>query len=261
MKIRRHFLTEIGAFAAAVQFQMGAALAQVMPESPQNADLGNQGALYRFSFDVGLGGQVFCTAAVLPRRAFSAAIVQQKTSDAAPTAVRDIARASHATVAINGGRFNGAFAPDGLLIVDGKIIGRKRADWPGYITIDAGGNASVTNRPDLRRAVYAMQGDPLMIEPGGKMGMIREDNKRFRRTIIAQGGDSIVAMVTTPASLFSLAYAMLEQPQAFFLSHIDAALNLSGAATTSFYAHLADGADVFVPAYWPNRTVIIFSPR
>jgi len=148
-----------------------------------------------------------------------------------------------------------------LLIVDGKIIGRKRSDWPGYITIDAGGNASVTNRPDLRRAIYAMQGDPLMIEPGGKMGMIREDNKRFRRTIIAQGGDSIIAMVTTPASLFSLAYAMLEQPQAFFLSHIDAALNLSGASTTSFYAHLANGVDVFVSAYWPNRTVIIFSPR
>jgi hypothetical protein len=262
MKIdRKQFIVGIGAFSAVTLRTGSRAAAQLVPGT-QIADLGNQGALYRVLLDVGGGRRVSCDAAVLPRRSFAARIVEQRSQSGSLTAVQDIARTTGATVAVNGGRFNGAFSPDGLLIVDGKRVGRKRADWSGYISIDRGGNASVTDKPDLRNAMYAVQGYPMLIEPGEKMGIWREDGKRFRRTVIAQSGDVIIALATvTPASLFELAYALIERPDAFFLNRIDAAINLSGAATTSFYAKQADGDEITIQAYWPNRDVITFTPR
>lgn len=255
MRVQRsRFVLGLGAFATAGVFR-------TVPPRRVQSDLGNQGALYQCSLDVGGGERVSVTAAVLPRQSFAASIVQQTTRVNALEAVQNVARSSAATVAMNGGRFNGAFAPEGLLIVDGEVIGRKRADWIGYLTIDAGGNAAVTDKPDLHRARYALQGDPLMIEPPNKMGMIRDDNQQARRSVIAQCGDLIIALVTSPVTLFDLAYALMENPEYLFLTRIDAALNLSGAATTSFYARLKDGSEVTVPARWPNRSVITFSPR
>lgn len=262
---RNQFLIGLGAFACVGPVRPAVAQITVSPPAPPPAaevsDLGNQGALYRFMLDLGSGQRAFCTAAALPRRSFAARIVEQPTRLNARIAVETIGRSTNATVAVNGGRFNGAFAPDGLLIVDKRVVGQKRADWMGYLTIDTDGVASVTSRPDLNHAQYALQGDPTIIEPGGKMGMIREDGKRFRRTLILQSGDVIFAMVTTPVSLFSLAYALLERPDVLYVNHIDAALNLSGAATTGFYARPADGREVNIPAFWPNRDVITFTPR
>jgi hypothetical protein len=261
MKIdRKRFVVGAGALSAVTLTGARRAAAQFV-QGTQIADLGNQGALYRVALDLGGGRRAFCTAAVLPRRSFAARIVEQQSHDGALTAVEDIARKTGATVALNGGQFNGAFAPDGLLIVDGKLVGRKRADWLGYLTIDRDGDASVTDKPDLRNAMYAVQGYPMLIEPGEKIGIWREDNKRFRRTVIAQSGDVIVAMVTTPVSLFELAYALIERPDALFLNRIDAALNMSGAATSSFYAKQSDGREITIPASWPNRDVVIFTPR
>lgn len=254
---RRRFLVGLGAFAA-----IGAthASAQVQFRT-QTYDLGDQGALYRVPLDLGNGRRCICTAAVLPRRSFSASIAEHRDKVGALTAVADVARIRNAVVAINGGRFNGAFAPDGLLVVDGKIVGKKRADWIGYVRIDENGNASVTADPQVATARYAVQGNPMLIEPGGKMGIWREDNQRYRRTVLAQSGDLIVAMVTTPVSYFELAYALIEQPGSLFVNRIDAAVNLSGAATTAFYAKCADGSEVDVPSFWPNRDVLYFSRR
>lgn len=97
--------------------------------------------------------------------------------------------------------------------------------------------------------------------PGGKMGMIREDHQHARRSLIVQSGDAMIAMVTSPVSLFSLAYGLMERPDLLYVNHIDAALNLSSAATTSFYAKARSGEVFEVPAFWPNREVITFAPR
>jgi hypothetical protein len=252
----------MSAFAVAGVWSATAGDAQMlMPGQTRTYDLGNQGALYRFTVDAGAGRRFGCTAAVLPRRSFAAGIVQQQAHQGALTAVQDVARRTHATVAINGGFFNGAFSPDGLLMVGGKTVGEKRADWRGYLVVDDDGNASVTDAPHLSKAAFAVQGHPVIVDPDNKIGIERDDNQRARRSVIAQSGDVIIAMVTTPVSLFSLAYALIEQPDRFYVSKIDAALNLSGAATTSFYAKTADGSEITEPAYWPNRDVIVFAPR
>ena len=204
---------------------------------------------------------VRCLAAVLPRNSFRAAILEQPERVGNLTAVRDLARKSGARVAINGGRFNGAFAPDGLLIVNGKTIGKKRADWNGALTIDGSGRATVTTSPDLQTAQYAVQGSPTLVDSNGAMGVMREDKERFRRTVVAQSGDLIIAMVTSPVSLYELAYLLVEFPDAFFVHRIDTALNLSGAATTGLYAKLFGGAEIEERSSWPNRDVIAFFAR
>lgn len=223
-------------------------------------DLGNQGALYRFPLDIG-NGRGFFTVASLPRRSFSARIVNHPDRAGAFTAVREVGHMPDVRVAINGGNFNAAFAPEGLLTIDHKTIGVKRADWIGFMTIDDEGNLAVTTSPKLSQARDALQGYPMIVHPGAKMGIVREDGQRQRRTVIAQSGDIILAIVTSPMSLFELGYALLEHTQSFYVNRIDAALNLSGGATTSFYASPPNGAPVYVPAAWPNREVLAFSPR
>jgi putative intracellular protease/amidase len=257
---RRGFLYGLGAFSAVCSVAPESVLAQALQQRLPPVDLGDQGVLYRFMFDVG-DRLISCIAASLPRRSFTARIVEQHDRSTALTAVQDVGKTIGATVAVNGGRFNGAFAPDGLLVVNGKTIGEKRADGVGYLTIDTDGNASVTDAPKLHLAQYAVQGNPLIVEPGGKMGVAREDGQRFRRTVVAQSGDVILAIATSPASLFELGYLLIERPDIFFMNHIDAALNLSGAATTGFYANVPNGEPVIVPAYWPNRDVVTFSAR
>ncbi len=174
--------------------------------------------------------------------------------------VRDLARKYGARVAINGGRFNGAFAPDGLLVVDGQRIGQKRADYSGAFVVDADGRPSVTTSPDLRVAKYAVQGYPTLVQ-SGSMGITREDHVFARRTVVAQGGDTIVAMVTSPATMYQLAYMLVEYPEAFYLHGIDVAVNLSGDATTGFYARGLNGSETVDPSFWPNRDVIVFKER
>lgn len=263
---RKRFVIGFGTFAVAGAVTSGSALSQVTiaPNGqpswrPQTNDLGNQGALYRFCLNAD-DGAVSCTAAVLPRSSFRAQILTKAERPDDNMMVQDLARVSNATVAVNGGFFNGAFAPDGLLTVGGKTIGRARSDWMGALTIDKDGNAQVSTAL-TQEAVYAVQGNPMLVEPGGNIGVHHEDHIVRRRTIIAQSGDMIVAMVTSPVSLFRLAYALVEHPEALALSHIDAALNLSGAATTSFYAKLPDGSEVNVPARWINRDVVAFYVR
>lgn len=256
---RVRFIIGFGAFATASVARIPRVNAQQLIE-PQTDDLGNQGVLYRVRLDIGTLQPVECTAAVLPRQSFRARIIQQMQRNGAFTAVQELARGSGAQVAINGGRFNGAFQPDGLLIIDGKTIGRKRDDWIGSLTIDDAGIASVTTKPNLLKAKYAVQGFPTLIEPGGKMGIEDDDHQYYRRTVVAQSGDAIVAMVTSRVSLFALAYALIERHDVFYLHSIDAALNLSGAATTGFYAKLPSGEEVVVPSFWPNRDVVTFTP-
>jgi hypothetical protein len=50
-------------------------------------------------------------------------------------------------------------------------------------------------------------------------------------------------------SLFTLAYAPIERPGAFYLTRIDAAINVSRAATSSLYAKLGNGNRRFYTAH------------
>jgi len=257
---RKAFTVMLGTTAAGFALRARQGAAQVLSPAT-TSDLGHQGVLYRVQFPpVYDSPPVHCMVAVLPRESFAAQIIESHDRRSVTT-VRDAARAAHARVAINGGFFNGAFAPEGLLVVDGKIVGRKRADWDGTFVVDYAGTPSVTTKPDLRTARYVVQGHPTLVERGAKMGIRSEDHVRGRRTVVAQSGDAILAMVTSPVSLYQLAYLLLEYPDAFYAHDIDVALNLTGDATAGFYAKLPGGTEIEERSYWPNRDVIVFTER
>ncbi|MBV9269826.1 MAG: hypothetical protein JO165_01945, partial [Candidatus Eremiobacteraeota bacterium] len=150
---RARFIVRFGTFATALTLCPHIAAAATY-SAQTTYDLGNQGALYVINFEARLGN-VRCWAAVLPRNSFHARIVQGFDSQTSATPFDAVARRYNAQIAINGGRFNGAFAPDGLLIVDGKTVGEKRSDWDGVLQIDRAGRAGVTTTPQLHEAQYA----------------------------------------------------------------------------------------------------------
>jgi hypothetical protein len=249
---RTQFVVGLGAFAAAGAGLRCAASSQVA----QPAALGHQGALYRYTFK-GRGSEAECIAAVLPQDSFQTRILSNRLRPSDIAIVADLAKETNAIVGINGGFFTDTGDPDGLLILDGKRVGYARGDWKGFFSIDETGAASIGTAA-APTARYAMQGFPMLIEPGGVMGIRSDDRVQTRRTIIAQSGSTIVAMVASPISLFNLASVLMENPGAFGVAQFDAALNLSGSATTGFYARTAQGQEVIVQAQASSRDVIAF---
>jgi len=260
---RRRFLasTSAATLAAAVP---GLAAAQTGFTLEGSFDLGDQGVIrsIRFAPERGIV-PVRCLVAMLPRTNFGATLVQLHERSSSYNAVSDLGRANNATVAINGGFFKyDTFSPDGLLIVDGKRIGELRTDEGGVVLIDQSGSVSITaNELPRRYTKFAVQGMPLLVAPGGKMGMHSENWMRARRSFLAQTADMVIAGITTPVTLWHLADVMIEYPDAFGVPQIDAAVNLTGDATSAFYAKLADGTVMERKASWPNLDVLLFTPR
>jgi hypothetical protein len=252
---RSRFILGCAALAASGATLTRAALSQVAEPVP----LGSQGALYQLTIKSN-GNEAGCIAAVLPQSAFQARILSNRLRTNDIAIVADLAEETDAIVAINGGFFTDTGYPDGLLILDGKTVGYVRRDWKGIFWVDETGtpNIATTSPPSAR---YAMQGYPMLIEPGGVMGIRRDDRVLARRSIVAQSGSTIVAIVVSPISLFSVASALLENTGVFGLPHFDAALNLSGSATTGFYAKTSQGKKVIVQARSSSRDVIAFYSR
>ncbi|MCL5258575.1 MAG: phosphodiester glycosidase family protein [Firmicutes bacterium] len=260
---RRRFLlgtTAVGSILATSRLGAGAQGACPPFAVEGIFDLGFQGTLRSIRFAPERGAvPVLCLAALLPRVSFRASILAESDRARAYSAVTDLARRQRACVAINGGFFNfDRFTPEGLLVIDGKTVSRTRSDFSGAVSIDRMGALSVVRTSEVRHPEFAVQGRPLLVAPGGKMGMRSEDGRRAERSFIAQSGNIVIAAVTSPVTLYHLADVLVEYPDAFGLPRIDAALNLSGSATTSFYARLPDGTEVIRHPSWPNRDVLLF---
>lgn len=150
-----------------------------------------------------------------------------------------VADRTNAIVAINGGFFQmNSIAYDGLLVVDGKQVTRKNSDYSGAVVIDAGGTLSLQRIDALTNPAYAMQTGPFFIDPGGTNGMRSKTYDQATRSFIAQRGKIIVTGITSAVSLSQLADVLLQFPGAFLVDRFDSALNLSGAASSAFFARV-----------------------
>jgi Phosphodiester glycosidase len=226
-------------------------------------DLGSQGSVryIRFAPERGVV-PVLCTAAILPQATFRSNLAELHERSKAYNAVNEMAIANDAVVAVNGGFFVfNTFTPDGLLIVDGRRIGQARPGVGGIVALDSIGRLSISGDTDPRGALNAVQSQPLLVLPGGKMGMRSETGLLARRSFIAVSGDFVIAGITSPVTLYHLADVMIEYPDAFGLPRIDAALNLTGDATSAFYARLQEGTTLERRPTWPNRDVLLFTRR
>ena len=227
-------------------------------------DLGDRGWIRSISFAPERGiDPVRCIAALLPRSTFAATLVQTHRRSTTYNAVSDLGRSTNATIAINGGFFKyDTFAPDGLLVIDGTRVGELRTDEGGLALIDAGGNLTLTeNVMPATIPRFAVQGLPMLVSPGGKMAMHSEAGFGASRSFVAVSGDTVIVGITSFVTLWHLADVMIEYPDAFGVKTIDAAINLTGDATSAFYAQLPDGTTLERKASWPNLDVLLFTRR
>lgn len=167
-----------------------------------------------------------------------------------------------AVVAINGGYFDGAFQPVGLRLMDGVETSARSDErrLSGFLVADADGLLDVAMSASGAR--WAMQSGPVLIDPGGAVGIHQtRDAPAARRTVVAvDAADGLAVVTTTDVTLFDLAQALHDRAEAFGLGRVERALNLDGGPSTAMSIG-ADGWERVAEARGPVREVVLLFAR
>jgi len=144
---------------------------------------------------------------------------------------------SGALVVVNAGYFrveNGTYLPDGLIVVDGKAIGEGYGDYAGMLAVTRRGAEIrwLAQKPyDPHEALLAaVQSFPLLVKPGGVLGFPDEDNRRARRTVVAQDRQGRILFILAPLGTFTLHQLSVTLTGSDL--DLDVALNLDGGPST-----------------------------
>ncbi len=181
----------------------------------------------------------------LAQSAVEMRVLAQK--DASGNSADQVGAAAKAALVINGGfwwiKDDSSLAPNGLLIVDGQKLApakkcsvcsgvlyadKKRAhlDWSKVATSAKG----ITS---------ALQAGPLIVNPGGKVGMRKEGGPEAGRSAICLSGDWIyVFAIFNPLTLRETGQ-LLAAPVAEGGFGCDRAINLDGGTSTQVYVDVA----------------------
>jgi len=141
---------------------------------------------------------------------------------------------------VNGGYFDQQRRATGLVIFDGVKRGESYQGFGGMILTNAAGEFELRS---LRQQPYdpneplpqAMQSAPMLIQPGGEVAELEDDQARARRTVIARDTSGRILLIVSDLPVFTLS----ELAQALKRSDLDldAALNLDGGRSTGLYLH------------------------
>jgi exopolysaccharide biosynthesis protein len=167
---------------------------------------------------------------------------------------------SGALIVANGGFFNDEGEATGLIIADGNVSGTSFEEFGGMLSI-------VDGRPELRwltqepylpseELTAALQSFPMLVEPGGKLGVKENDGERARRTVIAQDSESRILLIVAPSATFTLSEISRYLVDSDL--NIDRAINLDGGASTGLL--LTDPAEG-IPAFVELPSVILIYLR
>jgi uncharacterized protein YigE (DUF2233 family) len=178
--------------------------------------------------------------------------------------------ATKATLAVNGGFFdidrNSRLTPSGLLISDGKMLSNiadRRKGGSGVVYEKDGAiNIDFIDKLSLNsRITVAVQSGPLVVDPGGKNGIRRNDNDRQDRTAVCQNldGKITIVVITGGLSLFELGEVLSTSESAGGFG-CERALNLDGGPSTQVSFEL-DSKAVEVIGRWKIANALTVSPR
>lgn len=174
----------------------------------------------------------------------------------------DAARDEGAMLAINGGYFDDAFLPVGLIRINDQETGSLLDQPPlsGLVVIDSAGTINVAKRDPaaLSFAASAFQAGPFLIEPGGEVGIHSSDGKAAERTILAMDDRNVFVILMTPVTLFDAADALIAWP-ALGGASLDRALNLDGGPSSGVIIDAA-GSRIQKPPRGRIRNTILFFP-
>ena len=168
-------------------------------------------------------------------------------------------------LAINGGFFDTdsreRLTPSGLLIVDGTIVRDVTEKGSGILFATADG-VGIVRRQDFRAAgvIHAVQSGPLLVDPGGKLGIYKEDFDRQRRSAVClDGGAMRIVMVEGGLSLLELARVLSTPRDAGGLA-CDVALNLDGGPSTQAVVQ-AGGREMALVGRWRIQNALVVTRR
>lgn len=153
-----------------------------------------------------------------------------------------------ATLVVNGGFFTESYQATGLIVANGQASGVSYEGFGGMFTVTEQGPDLrwLPDRPysDQETLNAALQSFPMLLTPGGVLGVSAEDGQRARRTVVARDRQQRLLFLVFDGGHFTL-YELSRYLAASDLE-LDVALNLDGGASSGLY--LAE-PEVYVPAF------------
>lgn len=164
--------------------------------------------------------------------------------------INQLMEKQNAFIAINGGFYTAKFKPVGLYIDNGQRTQRfvRHRLLTACLAIDEKQKFTIFsgNSTACLQAQNAIQAGPLVIDNGGVNPKLHYDNQKsgvtneflgpHRRTLIAETIDNkMILMITTPATLESIANLLTTHPDAFGVTKFKSVLNLDGGRSTGMF--------------------------
>ncbi|MBV9438964.1 MAG: phosphodiester glycosidase family protein [Candidatus Eremiobacteraeota bacterium] len=230
------------------------------PQPPALAEPVPGGSLVRSSFAERDGLRVRLDTALYPRDRVTLRVLDYR-SGTTPRRGVLASLQGDAFAAITGGFFDAGWRPRGLLELNGVVRHPALAAVGGVVGSAPDGApviASIDADPATLRD--AVQGIPLLVEPGGGNGMHGDDGQRAIRAFVFVAGDRIGIGLASRCGLQDLAIALVEEPALFGVDRVESALNLSGDGSAGLAVRLAGGV-LSEPEGISIRTVLQIAPR
>lgn len=181
-----------------------------------------------------------------------------------PGTVREWYEALRPLAVINGGYFDTSGRATALVVFDGIRRGASYEGFGGMVAINERGEfelRSLSQQPfdESEPLQQAMQSAPMLIQPGGELAAIEDDDiDRSRRSVIARDRSGQILLIVSRTPTFTLR----ELAQALHRSdlEIDAALNLDGGRSTGLYLQ-TEAANVAIDSFERVPLVLVVEER
>jgi hypothetical protein len=156
--------------------------------------------------------------------------------DDAPRTLDAWQQETNAALVVNGGYYSidgERYFPDGLTISKGETFGRSFRSG-GMLAIRESGAelrwlAEEPYNP-LEPLQAALQSFPVLVQPGGRLGVAAESEARARRTVIAQDQQGRILLMVAPQGYFTLHQLSVYLTESDL--NLDIAVNLDGGGST-----------------------------
>jgi uncharacterized protein YigE (DUF2233 family) len=170
---------------------------------------------------------------------------------------------SGALAVINGGFFDEQNRTVSLLVAGGQAVGESYAGRGGMFSVSPDGAVRLRGLADApydptEPLAEALQGWPLLVQPGGAAAYSFADSERARRSALAIDRSGRVLLIACPSASFTL--AGLATWLAGSDLEIDAAVNLDGGSSTGLLLAGA-GASERVEPFVPLPIVLLALPK
>lgn len=180
---------------------------------------------------------------------------------------RELLEKNGGILAVNGGFFDidraSRLSPSGVLVSNGLRLADYRKGAGSALVYEKDGQTAIGWSKDWETigdgVTNAVQAGPMIVDPGGKNGIIKNDFNRHNRTAVCMTQDRqfIVTVVTGGLSLFELGAILSAKPSDGGFG-CERAMNLDGGPSTQASFRSPDGKHTLeIEGTWPSQNVLL----